>query len=300
MYEQAPTTLTEIIPPTWQEGTVVANGIRQHYWRTGGNGPVLVLLHGFTEFGASWLRVVEALTPAYDCILVDARGHGQSDGPVDGYDQARLTADVLALLAALALDRPVVWGYSNGAATAAQVAAVPDRVWGVILAEPPWRDLPSMPPATVGAEPWPGYATWLASWIAWHQALPNQSFAERLAASQAFLPPGSAAWSRAELILFLEAQAQFNLAVLDYASPMPAPAPWRATVADIHCPLLLLTGDPQHGAMITPPVAEVIVAGNAQRQHIAYAGVGHFLHHALPDAQFAAMIAAVQAFLARV
>jgi N-formylmaleamate deformylase len=230
--------------------------------------------------------------------MLDARGHGRSDGPVDGYDQERLTADVVALLAALALDRPVVWGYSNGAATAAQVAAVPDLVRAVIVEDPPWREQP--PAATAGQEPWPGYAAWRNNWIAWHRALAGQDFAARLAASQPFLPPGSDTWPREEIILFLEAQAQFDLAVLDYFPALPPPVPWRDTVARIRCPLLLLASDPQRGGTITPPLAEEIVASGAHRRHIAFAGASHFLHHELPDPQFGEMMAAVRAFLAGV
>src|SRR5437667_129026 len=42
---------SEIIPSHWSEGTVMANGIHQHYYRTGGEKPTLILLHGFSENG---------------------------------------------------------------------------------------------------------------------------------------------------------------------------------------------------------------------------------------------------------
>jgi len=74
----------EIIAPHWFEGTVMANGIHQHYYRTGGDKPSLILLHGFSENGLCWSRVAKALEQDNDVIMVDARGHGLSSGPETG------------------------------------------------------------------------------------------------------------------------------------------------------------------------------------------------------------------------
>ena len=73
------------VPSHWIEGMVEANGIRQHYYRTGGDRRTLILLHGFTDNGLSWARVARALERDYDVVMVDARGHGLSDGPETGY-----------------------------------------------------------------------------------------------------------------------------------------------------------------------------------------------------------------------
>ena len=62
----------------WQSGFVDANGLRLHYTRTGGDGPPVVLAHGVTDSGLCWARVAKALSPDFDVIMVDARGHGQS------------------------------------------------------------------------------------------------------------------------------------------------------------------------------------------------------------------------------
>ena len=64
----------KIIPPHWFEGIVTANGIQQHYYRTGGDKPSLMLLHGFSENGQCWSRVAKALEQDYDVIMVDAYG----------------------------------------------------------------------------------------------------------------------------------------------------------------------------------------------------------------------------------
>ena len=76
----------------WHSGDVEANGIRLHYTRTGGTKPPLVLAHGLTDDGLCWTPVAEALEAEYDVIMVDARGHGQSDAPETGYDSATQAA----------------------------------------------------------------------------------------------------------------------------------------------------------------------------------------------------------------
>jgi hypothetical protein len=53
--------LRELIPTHWIEETVCANGIQQHYYRTGGAKPPLVCLHGFGESGLCRLRVARRL-----------------------------------------------------------------------------------------------------------------------------------------------------------------------------------------------------------------------------------------------
>ena len=66
--------IEEFVPSNWSEGTVAANGIRHHYYQTGGDRPPLVLLHGFLEGALPWLRTARALERDYDVVMVDARG----------------------------------------------------------------------------------------------------------------------------------------------------------------------------------------------------------------------------------
>jgi N-formylmaleamate deformylase len=292
----------EIVPAHWSEGTITANGIRQHFYRTGGEKPVIVLLHGFSENGLCWSRVAKALEDGYDLILLDARGHGRSDGPETGYSQELLTADVIAFIGALGLERPFLWGFSTGALTAADVAATaPDLARAVILEDPPWGDAPSRPApqANSDAEPWPAYHQWLATWIAWHVALRGQTFAERIASSGSFLPPGALNWPEEELLTHLEAQAEFNLAVLDLTPPVPGRSPRSASVERIACPVLLLTSDPARGGMVTLAMAAQIVATWRSGEYVSFPGASHFLHHEMQGEEFERFVAIVRAFLVR-
>ena len=287
------------IPSHWFEGSVVANGIQQHYYRTGGDHRSLLLLHGFTDNALSWSRVARALERDYDVIMLDARGHGLSDGPETGYSQDLLTQDVVELIYTLAIKRPAIMGHSNGALTAASVAAnAPQLVSAVILEDPPWSEAPaSFPAAASGEEPWPGFTAWYNGWLAWHKALRSQTAEERIASSQHFLPPGAVNWPDEEMRNFLEGQAQFNLDVLNFVPFMPTRTPWRETVARIECPILLLTGNPERGTMVTPEEAQKIAAVWHKGQHASFAGVGHFMHRELRGEQFENFVNVVRSFL---
>lgn len=291
--------IEEIVPHHWFEGIVVANGIRQHFYRTGGDKPPLVLLHGFSENGLCWSRVAKALEQDYDVIMIDARGHGLSDGPETGYSQKLLTEDVAGLIHELGLQDAVLWGYSNGALTAAQVAATyPKLVRAIILEDPPWSEIPMQPPMRAeGGEPWPGFTNWLNSWIAWHKALRTQTVEERIASSSAFLPRGALDWPEEELVTHLEAQSQFNLDVLNFSPLVPTRTPWRKTVERIQCPILLLTGNSQQGGSLTSQEAQKIAAVWCKGQHVSYTEVGHFMHHEMQGELFDQFISVVKAFL---
>ncbi|MGH2496769.1 MAG: alpha/beta fold hydrolase [Ktedonobacteraceae bacterium] len=287
------------IPLHWFEGSVVANGIHQHYYRTGGDHRSLILLHGFTDNALSWSRVARALERDYDVIMLDARGHGLSDGPETGYSQDLLTQDVVELIHTLAMQRPALMGHSNGALTAASVAAnAPQLVRAVILEDPPWGEAPaSFSAMASGEEPWPGFTAWYNGWLAWHKALRSQTVEERIASSQRFLPPGAANWPDEEVRNFLEGQAQFNLDVLNFTPFMPTRTPWRDTVERIECPILLLTGNPERGTMVTPDEAQKIVATWRKGRHVSFAEAGHFMHRELQGELFEDFVSVVKNFL---
>jgi pimeloyl-ACP methyl ester carboxylesterase len=93
------------------------DGVRIHY-QVEGEGPPLVLQHGFSESVVDWYEAgyVDALRSDYRLILIDAGGHGASDKPhdPDAYELERRVADVVAVLDGLAIEKAVFWGYSMG------------------------------------------------------------------------------------------------------------------------------------------------------------------------------------------
>jgi len=126
----------------WMTGICEANGITIHYLRTGGAKPPVVLLHGLTGSGACWSPLARALEGEYDVVMPDARAHGNSSTPLDGYRYENLASDVIGLMAGLGLTAPVVLGHSMGGMTAAVVASrLATAIRGLILADPTFLSL---------------------------------------------------------------------------------------------------------------------------------------------------------------
>ncbi len=101
----------------------LSNGLRIHYQRLG-EGPDLVMVHGITGNLAAWhLHIVPALADRFRILTYDLRGHGYSDAPPTGYTLDAMADDLLGLLDALELDRPIVLGHSYGADIALYFAA---------------------------------------------------------------------------------------------------------------------------------------------------------------------------------
>ena len=122
----------------WSDGYVNSNGIKIHYYRTGGDKPKVVFNHGAGDDGLCWTRVVKEMENDYDVIMVDARGHGKTSSGKGDYSTAQRVADLAGLIQALGLDRPLVGGHSMGADTTMNFAAVhPELTRGIFLEDPP-------------------------------------------------------------------------------------------------------------------------------------------------------------------
>ena len=142
-------------PSTWKDGYVVTNGIRMHYWRTGGAGKApLVLAHGSSDDGLCWTNIAKELESSFDIVMIDARGHGLSDPP-KADDPVDVQADDLAgLIRELKLDHPIVMGHSMGSFAATAFAAkYPDVPRAVVLEDPNLAGRPVTPPAGANADP---------------------------------------------------------------------------------------------------------------------------------------------------
>jgi len=105
---------------------------------TGGDGPPLLLVHGWPESWYAWRKVMPALARDFEVVAVDQRGMGLSDKPADGYDTATLAGDLIGLMDALGHERFAVVGHDTGFAVSYALAADhPDRVARAALLEIP-------------------------------------------------------------------------------------------------------------------------------------------------------------------
>jgi non-heme chloroperoxidase len=85
------------------------------YFEDQGEGPVVVLIHGWPLNGASWEKQTAALLAAgYRVISYDRRGFGQSDKPATGYDYDTMASDLDTLLTELDLSDVILAGFSMG------------------------------------------------------------------------------------------------------------------------------------------------------------------------------------------
>ncbi|HXK34159.1 MAG TPA: alpha/beta hydrolase [Dehalococcoidia bacterium] len=102
--------------------TVAVNGIGIWYERSHGDGPALVLTHGFAGPTGGWPPVIEDLKRDFDLVLYDVRAHGRTGMPADPatVTMRQFAADLAGLIDALGLDRPHVGGVSMGGMITAQ------------------------------------------------------------------------------------------------------------------------------------------------------------------------------------
>src|SRR5262249_20415281 len=113
------------------------SGVRIHY-ELEGTGAPLVLQHGFTQSLKGWYACgyVDALKAHFRLLLIDARGHGESDKPHDpaAYALSLRVGSVVAVLDALALDRAHYWGYSMGGGIGFGMAKyAPERLRSLVI-----------------------------------------------------------------------------------------------------------------------------------------------------------------------
>src|SRR3954462_4821520 len=114
----------------------------------GGDGPPLLLVHGWPETWYAWRLLMPELARDFEVIAVDQRGMGLSDKPAGGYDTGTLAGDPVALMDALGHQRFAVVGTDTGLPIGYALAADhPDRVERVALAEIPG------PPGAVPSPP---------------------------------------------------------------------------------------------------------------------------------------------------
>jgi len=132
---------------TFTSRYIDAGDVRLHAV-VGGDGPPLLLVHGWPESWYAWRMLMPALARDFTVVAVDQRGMGLSDKPTNGYDTGTQARDLVAAMDALGHRRFAVVGHDTGFAISYALAADhPERVERVALAEIPGS------PGTVTAPP---------------------------------------------------------------------------------------------------------------------------------------------------
>ncbi len=113
------------------------DGVKIHY-EVHGNGPTLLLTHGYSSTSAMWKDQIEALSKHHKLVLWDMRGHGQSDYPEDpaAYSEALTVADIAALLDEVDATSAIIGGLSlGGYMSLAFYRAHPERVRALLIVD---------------------------------------------------------------------------------------------------------------------------------------------------------------------
>ncbi len=115
------------------ENSADVNGVSINY-KIGGNGPVVVLLHGYTQTSHMWIPLISVLAAFHTVIAPDLRGAGASARTEDGYDKKTLAKDIRGLVRQLGYETVQVVGHDIGLMVAyAYAAQYPSEVSKVIL-----------------------------------------------------------------------------------------------------------------------------------------------------------------------
>ena len=131
---------------TFSSRFVDIGGLRLHAV-IGGEGPPLLLIHGWPQAWCAWRMLMPTLAGDFELIAVDQRGMGLSDKPKDGYDTATLANDLVALMDELGHDLFAVYGTDTGMTIAYALAADhPNRVERLVVSEAPLPGISPSPP----------------------------------------------------------------------------------------------------------------------------------------------------------
>ena len=131
------------LPASFRTQDVQTDGATIHV-RVGGQGPAVVLLHGFGDTGDMWVPLAVDLARDHTVVVPDLRGMGLSSHPEGGYDKRTQAADVRSVLTQLAIDRAAIVGHDIGTMVAyAYAARYPGRTEKLVVMDAP---VPGIPP----------------------------------------------------------------------------------------------------------------------------------------------------------
>ena len=132
--------------------TIQTNGINMHIAEAG-EGPLVLLIHGWPESWYSWRHQLPALAAAgFHAVAPDVRGYGRTDAPqpVEAYSMKQMTADYVGVLDALGEETAVIVGHDWGAPMAWNSAVLyPKRYRAVAAMSVPFGPRPPAPPVQI-------------------------------------------------------------------------------------------------------------------------------------------------------
>jgi N-formylmaleamate deformylase len=271
---------------SWTQDDFLVGGVRLHYYRTGhGDKRPVVLVHGFSDSGLCWSRTAHDLEAEYDVVMPDMRGHGLSARMRPG-DDVDMAADLAGLIRGLGLKRPIVGGHSMGAAVSYQTGMrFPELASALVLEDPPWWLSPPFQPTGQSDE---------NPMSEWGKSLAGRTREELLAQYRAEQPH----WPEETVRSMAESKKQLDPGIVDTLVDKlnREGSDWLTTIQDITQPVLLLTANPELGAIVTPEVQARVRELNPRVTIVNVPNVGHLIRYD----NYTAFMDALRAFLKQI
>jgi pimeloyl-ACP methyl ester carboxylesterase len=134
-----------LLPASFHASTIHSPEGAEIFVRSGGSGPIVVLIHGYAENSDSWAPLAADLMKDHTVVVPDLRGIGRSSKPDGGYDKKTQAKDMRAVVTGLGYDKTFVVAHDIGNMVAYAYAAMyPDKVERLVVMDAP---IP-------GIEPW--------------------------------------------------------------------------------------------------------------------------------------------------
>jgi N-formylmaleamate deformylase len=260
--------MDKIVTPEWRSENLVLADVQLHVTRGGTGSPVL-LLHGLTDAGTTWQTVADALAASHHVVVLDQRGHGQSSAPEAGYGISDFVSDAAEVISALNLAPVAVLGHSLGGLIALHLAAThPYLVSRLVMEDPPlladWLGEDASPGEVHAARD-----AWFASVVEMRNMSPDDMMRHIQDRSPRWSPEAYSAWMESKLRM---SPRLWKPGGVDLRGD------WRAALRQLHCPTLLIRGDPELGSLVNEEREREVLALVRHARSEQIQGASHSIH----------------------
>jgi N-formylmaleamate deformylase len=244
-------------------GTFTHDGIVFHYNYIGEGKKHVVLQHGFSDCADSWgIMPTDLSKNGYKVFMMDARGHGRSGKPDQGYNLTTLTKDMIAFTQYLKLDRPVIIGHSMGGSMGARaLASYTDLFRAGVFIDPAFRET-SQENAQKTCDK-------RRNELGNLKKLSHKQIIEYTRGKH----PG---WSDVDIESYAMSKIFLSICIVDIIFTIDKG--WKEDLNNITCQTLLITADVDKGAIVLPDTANFIRKNYSNFEFLYVPKVGHSIH----------------------
>ena len=252
------------------------NGLEFTYYQTGTGDTNVFLQHGYSDTALCWGSMPDDLGKNHRVTLLDARGHGHSAKPKNGYTLDAMSADVMALFDHLGLEKPFYIGHSMGGSIGARIAArYPNRLRAAALIDPAFREETNEDRDKIVAD--------IREDV---RRLKQKSRDEIIALIHDKHPD----WPEVFVGPAADGELLMSLDMIEIIRNINKT--WKDDLAASICPILVITADVNLGAIVTPAISARIqkAHSNVSVRHIPGAG------HSIQREKYAQTLTVIKTF----